>query len=225
MKLQRLGGYAAIASLLFFVLIIVNGLLLEKRFGNLNDPTKFMAAVTTAPVGYSLNIILHIIHFIFWQILFFALYERMQNKAPQLTRIALIAVSTGTAIMVTGWIIGFEMIRMTIQHLVPMQVLTARQSTMSAISHGFVLAAFHFYGWAGLLIGWAIVRVHPCSTIPGWLFVITGCVCILAFVLYVVPDIGPISHLIASIAAVWIGIELLRQKQPDTISTEQNVRG
>jgi hypothetical protein len=34
--------------------------------------------------------------------MFFALHERIQNKAPQLTRIALIAVSAGTAIMVAG---------------------------------------------------------------------------------------------------------------------------
>jgi hypothetical protein len=220
MKLQRLGGYAAIASVLALGPMLVIALQLGKRFGNLVDPTKFTAAITTAPVAYSLVNLLHIAHFIFWQILFFALHERMQNKAPQLTRIALIAVSAGTAIMVAGFIIEFEMIRMTIQHRVPMEVLTARQTTMSAIGHGLLLAAFHFYGWAGLLIGWAIVRVRPFSTIPGWLFVVTGFVCILAFVLYVVPNIGPISHIIASITAIWIGIALLRQKQPQSALDE-----
>ena len=102
MKSQRLGGYAAIASVLALVPMPVIALQLGKRFGNLADPTKFTAVVTSAPVDYSLVNILHIVHFIIWQILFCALHERMQNKAHQLTRIALIAVSAGTAIMVAG---------------------------------------------------------------------------------------------------------------------------
>jgi hypothetical protein len=104
-----------------------------------------------------------------------------------------------------------------------MQDFAAYRSMISAIINGLILSAFHFYGWAGLLIGWAIVRVRPFSTIPGWLFVVTGIVCILAFVLELVPNIGPISHIVASIAAVWIGIALLRQKQPQSALEEMAV--
>jgi hypothetical protein len=216
MKLQKLGGYAAIASLFVIVSFLAIAINLGERFGGdvWANPAKYMAAVSTAPVNfYSVNL-LHTVHFIFWQILFFALHERVQNKAPQLTRIALIAVSAGTAFVVAGFIIQFAMIRMTFRHMVPMQDYAAWRSTVSAIVNGLILAAFHFYGWAGLLMGWAIVRMRPFSTIPGWLFVVTGIVCILAFVLEVAPNIGPISHIIASIAAVWIGIALLRQNQP-----------
>jgi hypothetical protein len=173
-----------------------------------------MAAVSTAPVNFYAVNILHTVHFIFWQILFFSLHERIQNKAPRLTRIALIAASAGTAFIVAGFIIQFAMIRMTSRHIVPVQDFAAYRSMISAIVNGLIFSAFHFYGWAGLLMGWAIVRVRPFSAIPGWLFVVTGIVCILAFMLEAVPNIGPISHIIASIAAVWIGIALLRQKQP-----------
>jgi hypothetical protein len=214
MKLQRLGGYSAIASASLFGCVIVLMIQLAIRFGSVNDPTAFMAAVSTAPVVFSTFYVLLIIQFILWQIMYFALHERMQNKAPQLTRIAVIAASAGTALAVTFAVIQAETIRKSFQHMVPMQ--EAAYPEFHEVGGGLALTALHFYGWAGLLIGLAIVRTRPFSAIPGWLLVVAGLLEIgdFLFAWLPLPNIGAAAHLIDCVAAVWIGIAMLRQKQP-----------
>jgi ABC-type Fe3+-siderophore transport system permease subunit len=173
-----------------------------------------MAAVSTAPVHFYAFYVLLIVQFILWQVMFFALHERMQNKAPQLTRIAVIAASAGTALAVTFAVMQAETIRKIVQHIVPMQ--DAAYRVFREISGGLALPALHFYGWAGLMIGCAIVRTRPFSVIPGWLLVGAGLleICDFLYAWLHLPNIGAVGHLIDCIAAVWIGIALLRQKQP-----------
>jgi hypothetical protein len=211
MKLQRLGGYSAIASASLFGCVIVLMIQMAIRFGGVNDPTAFMAAVTTAPVAFSAFYALLIIQFILWQIMYFALHERMQKTAPQLTRIAVIAASAGTALAVTFAVMQAETIRKILQHMDPMQDAAFR--AFREIGGGFALTALHFYGWAGLLIGLAIVRTRPFSAIPGWLLVVAGLleICDFLYAWLHLPNIGAAGHLIDCIAAVWIGLALLRQ--------------
>ena len=223
MKLQRLGGYGAIGSASLFAGVMVLMLQLGKRFSSLDDPTKFMAAVSTAPVHFYAFYLLLIVQFILWQIMFLALHERMQVKAHQLTRIAVIAASAGTVLAVAFAVMQAETIRKIVQHMAPMQDATYR--AFREIGGGLALTALHFYGWAGLLVGWAILRTRPFSTIPGWLLVVAGLLEIGDFILawLPLPNIGAAAHLIDCVAAVWIGIALLRQKQPQSALEEMAV--
>jgi hypothetical protein len=140
----------------------------------------------------------------------------MQNKAPQLTLVFLIASSAGTAIMVAFGIFYFDNIRIALQHGVPEKIIEARW-TFLANGDLLIMAAGHFYGWAYLLMGWAILRVRPFSVALGWLFVITGLLNITGFMLFQMKAAG---HLISFVAAVWTGIALLRQKLPQSALEE-----
>jgi hypothetical protein len=218
MKLQRLGGYGAIGAAFLFACVIVLMLQLGQRFGSLDDPARFTTAVSTAPVAFYAFYLLLIVQFILWQIMYFALHERMQIKAPQLTRIAVIAASAGTVLAVVFAVMQAETIRKIVQHIVPMQETAFR--AFREISGGLALPALHFYGWAGLLIGLAILRTRPFSATPGWLLVVAGLLEIGDFILawLPLPNIGAAAHLIDCVAAVWIGIALLRQKQSQSTS-------
>ena len=54
MKLQKLGGYAAIAAVCGGIAYLAFSALVQKRLGNLTDLTKVMAAVSAAPFGLGL---------------------------------------------------------------------------------------------------------------------------------------------------------------------------
>jgi hypothetical protein len=151
--------------------------------------------------------------------MFFALQERIQNKAPQLTHISLIAASAGTAILVAFGIFHFDNVRIALQHMVPMKVVEARWTFIAAYEE-LRMAASHFYGWAFVLMGCAILRVRPFSVGLGWLFVVSGVLNILGFMFFYLEAIG---HLSAYAAAVWTGIAMLRQKRPQSALEEMAV--
>ena len=50
MKLQKLGGYAAIASVCVYLNFVVVLSLETTTFGDLSDPTNVMAGMSSAPV-------------------------------------------------------------------------------------------------------------------------------------------------------------------------------
>jgi hypothetical protein len=220
MKLQRFGGYAAIAS----VLVAVAGLLLLSQLtknvvGGVSDPSKFRDLVSTAPIGFYAYTLLLVIYCILLQIMFIALHERMQNKAPQHTLISLIAFSAGNAVMVAIGIFYFDTIRIVLQHGVPEKIIEARFTFFGNFAE-LRMVASHFCGWAFLLMGWAILRVRPFSTLLGCLFVITGLLNIMGFMLRYFEMAG---HLCMFVASVWTGIAMLRQKLPQPVMEEMAI--
>jgi hypothetical protein len=97
MKLQRLGGYAAIASVCFTIIyVIVRGPLAD-----LMDAEKTMAASSAAPAHFVALELLYSIGSILAFIMFLALHERMQANAVYLTHIMLIAASVSIAAAIT----------------------------------------------------------------------------------------------------------------------------
>jgi hypothetical protein len=210
MKLQRLGGYAAIASAPVFASMALLVLQLGKHFGSLNDPARFKAAVSAAAVYFCAVPILLIVNIILWQIMFFTLYECLRNRAPQLTRIFLIAASSATALSIAAALVTFGTTQMSLQPMVPIQDVADYMKINEIVEGALMMAGAHFYGWAFLLTGWAILRAHLFSKIPGWLFVAAGLLCIPGFIFYRPALVG---RVIATLTAVWIGIALLREKQ------------
>jgi hypothetical protein len=207
MKLQKLGGYAAIASVCLFIVYVITNIIVFQRFGDLSDPAKMMSAALTAQnwiyATNLLNIACCILAFIF----FMALHERMQANAPNLTRISLISMFFSVAMWITY---SIAVIRGFYFFIVPAQDISAIRP-FYAIGFALTEMGYHTYGWACLLIGCAIVKTRAFARIPGWLFIISG---ILLIPEIMVPNVKPFGNALIAIAIVWVGIELLRKKQP-----------
>jgi hypothetical protein len=217
MKLQRLGGYAAIASVFgvaAYVAFVSMGINMD-----LSEPAKFMAAVSAAPVSFYALCLLQIVRFALWQIMFFALHERVQNKTPQLARTSLIAASAGTAGLITVAVLYFNTVRIVLQHRIPMQDVAAYRA-VDAIAGGLIFTTAHFYGWAFLLMGFAVIRGRAFSAILGWLFAVTGLFGLLGFIYL---PLTAVFLLMICVVSVWIGIALLRQNQPQPALEEMAV--
>ncbi len=212
MKLQRLGGYAAIAAVCVDIATYVPIILSQRRFGDVSDPVKMMATYSAAP-GYGQTIaLLLIICYILLLIWVLALHERMKADAPYLTRAMLIAMSAAAAAIIAWsviWIKGIGIIA-------PAQDISAYRA-FDAITTGILVTGGHLSGWACLLIGCAILRTRALSRIPGWLILLTGVLWILRIM---VPKIGLIVDPLSFIACVWVGIALIRQKQTQPASKE-----
>lgn len=190
MKLQKLGGYAAVLAI---VELTIGWSLVG---GDLNNPVKLYVSC---------------IVFIVWSILllitFLALHERMRNESPHLTRIMLIAGSVGAAFQIACSIIIIGGIGLPTQDLPPV---------FWTIATGFHNTATHAIGWTCLFIGLAILRTRAFSRVLGWLFSVLGIWWIPTHVMVHPPllILKALDHLLCGVCFVWIGIALLRQKQP-----------
>jgi len=60
-------------------------------------------------------------------------------------------------------------------------------------------------------MGCAILRARAFSAILGWLFAVTGLFGLLAFIYL---PLASVFLLMICVVSVWVGIALLRQKQP-----------
>jgi hypothetical protein len=205
MKLQKLGGYAAFAGILLVILIGFCEFRIN-QFGNLSDPVKAMAAVLAVPnVFYGFNLII-ILGRILDLVVRFALYERMQAGAPNLTRAMLIAASAVTIIAIANSMIAFANIRL-IQQIQDVSVYRAWDMINTGLNH----ALDHAGAWVGLFAGCAIVRTRAFSRILGGLILLG---LLLGILKYLVPQLEVVSTALGFIATIWIGIALIRQKQP-----------
>jgi hypothetical protein len=206
MKLQKLGGYAAIASLFLTIAYELFAIFLKSRTAFTDNPVKGMAASLAMPTEFYVLHLLSIVSSIIGFMWALALHERMQAKAPYLTRIMLIAFSVYTTMNIAANFIGFQSIAV----LAPMQDLSAFTAFMS-VMNGLHNASLHAFGWYVVFIGCAVLRTHAFSAAIGWLFLLEG---ILLMAERISPLFGLISASASVIAIVWIGIAMLRDKQP-----------
>jgi hypothetical protein len=217
MKPQRLGGFAAIASVCAYIILVAFASLRLRQFGDLSDPVKAMSALSAAPVDFYMVNLLLIVCYILWLIATYALYECMQADAPHLTRMALIAASAGTATGIAAAIVSTKAIGM----IAPMQDISAYRA-FNAIADGLNAMGGHAYGWVGLLIGCAVLKTRAFSRIPGWLFLLAG----ILWVRIPIPIptglgfINLIPWIFCIVSFVWFGIALIRYKQPQPASKE-----
>ena len=209
MKLQKLGGYAALASIGAYIVCVEYASLVQpSSIGS--DPAKAMAAMSAAPGDCYVIYLLYMASCILGLAVMVALHERMRSRAPYLSHIMLIAASVSTAIWVAEAIVKIVSIRM----MVPMMDLSAF-TAFWAIWDGLHFAGGHALGWAYLFGGCAILASRSFSRVPGWLFVATGILWVPSFFLI---QIGfrftiPVFTLTLCVGTIWIGIALLRQKK------------
>jgi len=216
MKLQRLGGYAAIASVCVYLLFVAVLSLETTSFGDLSDPTKVMAGMSSAPVLPYVSDLLLLVDFILWFIVILALNERMQANAPNLTRIAMIAAAVGTAAGIATAIAQAQ----AIVAIAPTKDISAYRA-FNAMTTSLFAFSSHAYGWVCLLIGFAVLKTRAFSKAPGWLFILTG----IFWVRIPIPIIhgvaaNAIPWLLYLAGSVWFGVALLRQKQPQPAAKE-----
>jgi len=205
MKLQRLGGYAAITALFLTIAYELFAIFLKSRTAFTDSPVKGMAAALAIPTEFHVLHLLPIVSSIIGFMWALALHERMQANAPYLTRAMLIAFSVYATMNIASNFIGFESIAV----LAPMQDLSAFTAFISVIG-GLHNASNHAFGWYVVFIGCAVLKTHAFSRVIGWLFLLEG---ILLMAERIANVLGLISASASIIAIVWIGTAMIRQKQ------------
>ncbi len=212
MKLQKLGGYAAIASICVYIFVYTGAIL--SGF-DLNRPMKAMDALPATPTFTYVLWLLLMVSFLLVLVMAFALHEAMKADAPHLTRFILIAASVAATMAIAAtvvWVKGSGMIFST-------QDISAYRA-VQAVTGGLGVAAGHATAWTFLFIGCAILKTHAFSRVLGWFFLLTG---ISWMPRFIVPQIGYITDPLSCVASIWIGIALLREKQLQPAAREMAV--
>jgi hypothetical protein len=218
MKLQKLGGYAAFASICAYLAVVLIVALTMDHFGYPNDSAKMMMeAMSAAPGNFYAGYLLMAASYIFSVILALALLERMKSGAPYLTRLMVVAAAAATVIQISETVI-FVRHAATIAQT---QDISAWK-LFTAITDGLHFTAGHLCAWTVLLSGCAILRARALSRTLGWLLLITG---ILWLPRFAVPQLGLVPALLSCVGGIWTGIALLRQKQPQSANREMAAAG
>ncbi len=212
MKLRKLGGIAAIVGTCMYILyrVLLTNIVLA-HFGNSDDPAKALAAlVTVTDDFYALNF-MYIIIFILAVVYVYAFYERLKDNAPHLSRIMLIAAFLGTASMIVFSMLNIKELSM----IVPVRDASAFLA-VQVVTSGMNSFGDHAWGWTYLLLGSAALKTNAFSRIPSWLAILTGIMWISLIFINQFSNglVGLISMAPYIISTIWMGIALLRQKQP-----------
>ena len=210
MKLQKFGGYAAIASLCAYIVGVLYIIFIQPN-GFSDDPAKAMAAISASPGEFYMIYLLFMVGNIIGLVTVVALHERMHADAKYLSHMMLIAMSASTVIQVTEEIIRIVSIGMIVM---PQDLSAYRPFYFIAESLHF--AGGHTAAWGWLFFGCAILATRSFSRVLGWLSLVTG---ILWIPLFFLIQIGitftiPIIYLTNFSVSIWVGITLIRQKQP-----------
>jgi hypothetical protein len=208
MKLQRFGGYAALASICAYLAVVLIFTVTLGHFGYLNDSVKMMEVTSATPGNLYAGYLLMVVSYIFSLILALALHERMQSSAPYLTRLLVIAAAAATVMQITEAVIFIRQAATIAQT----QDFSAWRS-LTAITDGLHFTAGHLCAWTVLLSGCAIIRTRALSRTLGWLLLVTG---ILWLPRFAVPQLGLVPALLSCVGGIWTGIALLREKKFQT---------
>jgi hypothetical protein len=214
MKLQKLGGYAVFVSM-FASFAYVALMLSINPLDDWHDPAKMMAAVSSAHIKFYLLSLLWIAGSILALIVYIALYERMHADAPYLTFLMIAGALTNVAMAIAEAIISLK----SVAFIIPQQDISAFRACW-VVTQGLHWAFGHICAWVLLLQGCAILKTRAFSQILGGLFLLAGILWIpnFFFVQIGFKLLTPIYLLLACIGSIWIGIALLRLKQPQSAS-------
>ena len=206
MKLQKLGGYAALGVGLILVIMVIRGIVLslsKSGIVTLNDPVKQLDAIGTAsPIAafaeYALMlfVVIGVVAFVL------ALRERMQASAPNLMRAVVIAASIACALWIAYGLVGI----VGVPSIADAKDYSAYRA-VAAIMSGLSLGGDGALGWALLFVGGIALRNKGLPRILSCLCVIKGAVMILEFGKMPIVIAGV---LLGIVVYPWLGIVLLR---------------
>jgi hypothetical protein len=209
MKLQKIGGYGSLGSVLVTAIFLAIVLLVFPRLGLVGpsdrmDPIKGIDAGSASPLPFFLLNL----DFILWAMsiipISLALRERMQSGAPNLMGLAVIGVSIAYAFLFASGIIGI----VGMPSIISAKDAAAYRSFIG-VYFGLVIAGDHAVGWSLLLIGWAALKTKSLPRILSYLSILIGIIMILEFV--VLPFMM-LSLFLWVIWSFWLGVVLLRGK-------------
>jgi hypothetical protein len=207
MKMQKLGGYASIVLTLvsivsYLIIISIPGL-------SIYDPAKMMAAYQVAPMSFLAVYFLGVLSCILILLIALALQARMNDNAPYLMRLVVIAASIYAALMLTTEISGLYR-NMILAPTKDFSAIRAFLVLHACLSYSAALA----WGLGLLLIGWAALRTRALSRILGCIVLAYGILEVLGG-----QSGNIIIILLSSIAYVWLGVALLRNPKPIPVRT------
>jgi hypothetical protein len=216
MKLQKLGGYASIG----FVLLLIAGVPVDASMNirrmDSYDPVKMIAAYQALTMLFWAHYIMRMLDAILIIPIALALQERMQTKVPNMMRIAVIAASAYSALVITEMIEAFFR-----------NVLLAGMNDASAFRAFLVLhsvlgsAAFSSLGWGFLMIGCAAIKTRALPRMLGFTILPFSILLIIRFAVTLSQfQLGSnIFVLLRLIVFVWLGVVLLRNPKPTPANT------
>jgi len=199
MKLQKLGAFASIASVLVLLIFEV----LIPRIGNSNDPSEMIAAYQASPLAFKTFFVGILLLGILFLIVVLALQERMQDQSPFLMRLAVIAASIYCAMYLAMAMNGF--IRISLLEAGDLTVYKAALFMWTNLSK----AGGYALGLGFLMIGLAAFRNRLLPQILAGMFVLRG--------ILTIPTLfieQPLSSLLAPLSLIsylWLGIVLIRR--------------
>jgi hypothetical protein len=215
MKLQKLGGYASIVLICALVVAIGIAALTLPRLGlslsgTVTDPAKVMAAYEASPITFRVLQPFGILVAMVFVVVPLTLQERMRAKAPNLTRLAVIAASVASALLLANVISGTS----GMLSIASTKDISAYRA-FTLVQNGLGSAAGNAWGWALLLIGWAALRTNALPRILSYIIVACGVIAIIQFVAQPLPNVvSLLVGLLNAIGAVWLGVALIRKPEP-----------
>lgn len=214
MKLQKLGGYAAIVYVCLSLVGAFIGLRTQ-RIWNLDDPVSAMAAISSSPAIFYFSYYLGIVNVILSFIVFFAICERLKAKAPVLTLMAVIALLVANVATFFMNVANAT----AIEYVIPINDVSVYQA-FDAFTQSLWVASGHAFAWIGFLIGIAVLKTNAFPKTPAWFFILMG---IFWLHLPIPVDFGNlriialIPYLALAAGTFWFGIAMLRQREPDLV--------
>jgi hypothetical protein len=179
--------------------------------GASSDPVKLMAAYSTSPSTFHVVSLFGILIGVLLLLIALALHERMQAKAPNLVRLALIAASVSFALCLTLTIASVRGNSV----LVKANDASAYRAFM-VLTGSLEAAAGNAWSWAILLFSWAALRIKALPRILSWILLALGVLEILQLILkFTMPQtLGYVLAAISGISMIWLGVVLLRKPEP-----------
>ena len=211
MKLQKLGGYASIVFVCALIAVVGIAAFTMPRLGltlsgDGADPVKVMAAYEASPITFHVLRPFGILIAIVIVLITLALQERMRANAPNLMRLAVIAASVASALLLANTITG----TLGLASITSAKDVSAYRA-FRVMQDGLSSAGLNAWGWALLLMGWAAITTRALPRILSWLILVYGVVTIFQFA---VVQIQSVSLLLFLISMMWLGVVLLRKQEP-----------
>jgi hypothetical protein len=212
MKLQKLGGYASLVLACFYIAMV--GILATVFSGiaglDVYDPTKMMAIYHASTASFWTYYVLSILTGILTLLVAVALQERMKAIAPNLMRLAVIAVSIFFALALCAEMSGIY------RNILVTQLNDTSSFRVFLVMHECLyFAGVSALGWGFLLIGSAALRTGALPKTLGYIILAYGLFSISQFAFSVaqVPVGLGVWFLVGLIVFAWLGVTLLRRER------------
>ena len=223
MKMQKLGGFSVFAVICLLIVLIVIMVPFSTKHG-LNepgaglDPSKVMAAYSSSPTTYYVANTLEILVGILAFLIILGLYERMHSKAPNLTRIMIIAASVSCALSIIGAMIGLRGMAL-MKDFADVSIY----KPILILQNGLNTASTNISGWILLLVAFAAISTKALPRFITYVFLVLGILAVIGFLL---PEItGTVGGIISIVVLlfvvvsyIWLGVVMLK----DSSATSDN---